>query len=180
MLERRSTPLSHEVTNKLDIWQQGNDIITDTFQTPRVDLVPYSPDYFRSYLEDFDDYFSEYLDLFHEEDYQPSSCSDLDRSKDIVCLNKDPCDNVFQPPSITLPCCVIKGVVGKYVFCIKFPLRKTLKLKARLNTLRRSISSQSFNLPLRTSQSPSRFFLFPSQTSDCEDFQGSQPSDSLS
>ena len=111
----------------------------------------YSPNDFRSYLEDFDDYSSEHLDLFHEEDYQPPMCSDLDRSKDIVCPKKDPCDNVLQPPLITLSCCVIKGVVGKYVFCIKFPLRKTLKFKARLNTSRRSLSSQFFNLPLRTS-----------------------------
>jgi hypothetical protein len=107
-------------------------------------------------------------------------CSDLNRSKDIVCLKENPCDNVLQPPSITLPCRFIKGVAEKYVFCIKFPLRQTLKFRARLNTSRRNMLSQSFNLPLRTSQSPSRFFLFPSQTSDCEDFQGSRPSDSLS
>jgi hypothetical protein len=42
------------------------------------------------------------------------------------------------------------------------------------------MSPQSFNLPLRTSQSPSRFLLFPSQTSDCENLKGSQPSNSLS
>jgi hypothetical protein len=172
--------LSQQVTLNFDQWQQGDDIIIDTFQTPRVDLVPYSPDDFWSYLEDLDEYSSEHLDLFHEEDYQPPLCSDLDRSKDILCPKKDPCDNVLQPPSNTLPCCVIKGVVEKYVFGIKFPLRQTLKFKARLNTSRRSMSSQYFNLPLRTSQSPSRFLLFPSQTSDCEDFQGSRPSDSLS
>jgi hypothetical protein len=120
------------------------------------------------------------LDLFHEEDYQPPLCSDLDRSKDIVCPKKDPCDNIFLPPAITLPCCVIKGVVGKYVFCIKFPLMQTLKFKARLNTSRRNMKPQSFNLRLRTSQSPFRFLLFPSQTIDCENFQGSQPSNSLS
>jgi hypothetical protein len=77
-------PLSHEVTNKLDIWQQGHDMVTNLFQTPKDDLVLYSPNDFRSYLEDFDDYSSEHLDLFHEEDYQPPLCSDLDRSKDIV------------------------------------------------------------------------------------------------
>jgi hypothetical protein len=49
-----------------------------------------------------------------------------------------------------------------------------------LNTSRKSMSSQFSNLTLRTSHSPSRFFLFPSQTSNCEKFQGSQPSDSLS
>jgi hypothetical protein len=81
---------------------------------------------------------------------------------------------------ITLSCCVIKGVVGKYILSIKFPLRKNLVFKGRLNTSRRILSSQSFIIPLRTYQSPSIFFLFPSQTSDCEDFQGIQPLDSLS
>jgi hypothetical protein len=107
-------------------------------------------------------------------------CSDLDRGKDIIFPEKDPCDNVFQPPSIILSCCVITGIVGKYVFCIKFPLRQTLEFKGRLNTSRRSLSSQSFSLPLRICQSSSRSLLVPSQTSDCEDVQGRQPSDSLS
>jgi hypothetical protein len=128
--------VSHEVTNKLDNWQQGDGMITNLFQTPKDDLVLYSL-VIRSYLEDFDDYSSEHLDLFHEEDYQPPLCSDLDN--DIICPKKDPCDNVFQPPSIILSCCVIKGVVGKYVFCIKFPLRQTLEFKGRLNTSRRSL-----------------------------------------
>jgi hypothetical protein len=33
--------LSQQVTLDFDQWQQGDDIITDTFQTPKVDLVPY-------------------------------------------------------------------------------------------------------------------------------------------
>jgi len=172
-------PLSHEVTNKIDIWQQRHDMITN-FQPPRDDLMLFSPNNFRSYLDHFDDYSSEHVDLFHEENYQPLLCSGFDRSEYIVCPEEDPCDNVFQPPSIILSCCVIKGVVGKYVFYIKFPLRQTLEFKGRLNTSRISLSSQSFSLPLRTYQSPSRFLLFPSETSDCEDFQGSQPSNSLS
>jgi hypothetical protein len=49
-----------------DQWQQGDDIFTDTFQTPKVDLVPYSPNDFRSYLEGFDEYSFEHLDSFHE------------------------------------------------------------------------------------------------------------------
>jgi hypothetical protein len=61
--------LSRQIT--FDFWQQGNDIFTDARQTPKVDLVPYSPDDFRSYLEGFDEYSSEHLDLFHENDYQP-------------------------------------------------------------------------------------------------------------
>jgi hypothetical protein len=31
--------LSYDITNKLDIWQQGDDIITKKFQTPKDDLV---------------------------------------------------------------------------------------------------------------------------------------------
>jgi hypothetical protein len=85
--------LSHQVTLDFDQWQQGDDIITDTFQTPKVDLVPYSLDDFRSYLEGFDEYSSEHLDSFYEEGYQPPLCSGLDRSEDIVCLKKVPCDN---------------------------------------------------------------------------------------
>jgi hypothetical protein len=172
--------LSQQVTLDFDQWQQGDDIITDTFQTPKVDLVPYFPDDFRSYLEDFDEYSSEHLDSFHEEDYQPPLCSGLDRSKDIVFLKKDSCDNFLQPPPITLPCCVIKGVVGKYVFCIEFPLRQTLEFKGRLNTSRKSLSSQPLNLPLRVCQSSSRSLSILSQASDYEDVLGSQLSDLLS
>jgi hypothetical protein len=95
-------PFSHEFTNKLDIWQQGHDMVTNLFQTPKDDLVLYSPNDFWSYLEDFDDCSSEHLDLLYEKDYQPSIFSDIDRSKDIVFLKKDPCDNVLQPHSITL------------------------------------------------------------------------------
>jgi hypothetical protein len=171
--------LSRQVIFDFDQWQKGDDI-TDTFQTPKVDLVPYFPDDFRSYLEDFDEYSSEHLDLFHGEDYQPPLCSGLDRSKDFVCLKKDTCDIFLQPPSITLPYCVIKGVVGKYVFCIEFPLRQTLEFKGRLNTSRKSLSSQPFNLPLRICQSSSRSLSIPSRVSDYEDVLGSQLSDFMS
>jgi hypothetical protein len=58
-------PLSHEFTNKIDIWQQGHDVITN-FKTPTDDLMLCSPNNFRSYLEDFDDYSFEHVDLFHE------------------------------------------------------------------------------------------------------------------
>jgi hypothetical protein len=90
--------LSYEVTNKFDIWQQGDDMITNLFQTPKDDLVLCSPNDFRSYLEDFDEYSFEHLDLFHEEDYQPPLCSDIDRGEDIAFPEKDPCDNVIQLP----------------------------------------------------------------------------------
>jgi hypothetical protein len=88
--------LSYDI-NKLDNWQQGDGMITNLFQTPKDDPVLYSRCDIWSYLEDFDYYSSEHLDLFHEEDYQPPLCSDLDRGKDIVCPEKDPCDNFFQP-----------------------------------------------------------------------------------
>jgi hypothetical protein len=114
--------LSYEVTTNFDIWQQGDDIVTDVFQAPKGDLVLCSPDDFRSYLEDFDEYSFEHLDLFYEEDYQPPLCSDLDKGEDIACLKQDTCDKVFQLPSITLPRYVTKDAVGKHVPCPKFSL----------------------------------------------------------
>jgi hypothetical protein len=95
-------------------------VFTDIFKTPKVDLVPYFPDGFRSYLEGFDEYSSKNLDSFHEGYFQPPLCLYLDRSKDIVCLKKDSCDSFLQPPLITLPCCVIKGVVGNMYFVLSF------------------------------------------------------------
>jgi hypothetical protein len=174
--------LSYEVTTNFDIWQQGDDVVADVFQAPKGDLVLCSPDDFRSYLEDFDEYSFEHLDLFHEEDYQPPLCSDLDKGEDIACLKQGTCDKVFQPPSITLPRYVTKGAVGKHVPCLKFSPGKSLLLefKGRLNALRRNLLSQYSNLPLRSCRSSSRFLLVPSQTSGCDDVQGSQPSDSLS
>jgi hypothetical protein len=75
---------------------------------PRLTKYHIFPDDFRSYLEAFDEYSSEHLDLFYEDDYQPPLCSDFDRSKNIVCLKKDSHDLFLQPPLITLPCCFIK------------------------------------------------------------------------
>jgi hypothetical protein len=174
--------LSYEVTTNFDIWQQGDDVVTNVFQAPKGDLVLCSPDDFRSYLEDFDEYSFEHLDLFYEEDYQPPLCSDLDKGEDVACLKQDTCDKVFHLPSTTLPRYVTKDVVGKHVPCPKFSLGKSLLLefKGRLNTLRRSLLSQSFIFPLRNCQSSSRFLLVPSQTLGIDDVQGSQPSDSLS
>jgi hypothetical protein len=171
--------LSYEVTNDLGIWQQGNDIVIDI---SKGDLVLFSPDDFQSYLEDFDEYSFEHLDLSYEKDYQPPLCSDLDRGEDIAFLKQGTSDKVLHPLSITLPCYVIKGVVGKHVPCFEFYPGQSLLLesKGRLNTLKRSLLSQSFCLPLRNCQSSSRFLLVPSQTLNCEDIQGSQPPDSLS
>jgi len=86
--------LSYEVTN-FDDWQQVDDIITYTFQTHRDDLVLYSLDDFRSYLEDFDNYSFEHSDSFYEENYQPSLCSDLDKCEEVACLKQDTYDKIF-------------------------------------------------------------------------------------
>jgi hypothetical protein len=109
-------------------------------------------------------------------------CSNLDQGKDVACLKQDTCDMVFQLPSITLPRYVTKDAVGKHVPFPKFSLGQSLLLefKGRMNTLRKSLLSQSFSFPLKNFQSSSRFLLVPSQTSGCDDVQGSQPSYSLS
>jgi hypothetical protein len=119
---------SYDVRNNFDIWQQDDDIITNFAQAPKGDLVLCSPDNFWSYLEDFDEYSSDHLDLFYEEYYQPPLCSNLDKSEDIAFLKQGTCDKVFQLPSITLPCCVTKGLVGEHVPCPKFSLGKSLQL----------------------------------------------------
>jgi hypothetical protein len=156
--------LSYEVTNSFDIWQQGDDVITKKFQTPKDDLVLCSPNDFRSYLEDFDECSFEHLDLFHEEYYQSLLCSDVDKGQEISCREKNPYDTIFQLPLTILSRCVTKGVVGKHALCLKFSLGKSLLLefKGRLNTSRRSLLSQSFSLPLRNCQSSSTFLLVPS------------------
>jgi hypothetical protein len=161
--------LSQQVTLNFDQWKQGDDIITDTFQTPRVDLVPYSPDDFRSYLEDFDEYSSEHLDLFYEENFQPSFCSE---SEEVACLKQNTCDEIFHLPLITLPRYVTEGMVWKHIPYPKSSVGQILLLdfRGRFGTLRRSFLSQSSNFPLRSCQSPFRFLLIPSQASDCENF----------
>jgi hypothetical protein len=172
---------SYYLSNNFDVWKQYDYIITKVFQAPKDDSVQYSPNDFRSYLEDFDEYSFEHLDIFYEEYYQPQLFSNFGRGDDIAFPKKGSCDKVLHPHMITLPRYVTKGVVGKHVPCLEFSLGKSLLLefKGRLNTLRRSLLSQSFNLPLRNCQSPSRFLLVPSQNSGCDDVQGSQPSNSL-
>ena len=63
--------LSYEVTTNFDNWKKGDDVVTNVFQEPKDDLVLHSLDDFRSYLEDFDEYSFENLDLFYEKHYQP-------------------------------------------------------------------------------------------------------------
>jgi hypothetical protein len=124
---------------------------------------------FWSYLEAFDEYSSEHLDLPCENDYQPPLCSDFNRSKKIVCLKKDSRDLFLQPPVITLPCYFIKGVVGKYIFYIEFSLKQTLEYKGWLKTTSSSLLFPCFNLPLRVCQSSTRSLSVPSE---CEDVMG--------
>jgi hypothetical protein len=156
-------------------------VVENDFQATKGDLALCSHDDFWSYLENFDEYSFEHLNLFHEEYYQPPLCSDIDKGDDIACPDKDPCDKVFHIPSTTLSRYVAKGVVRKHVLCLKFSPRKNLLLefKGRLNTLRINLLSHSFSLPLRNCDSSSRFLLIPSQASGCEDVQGSQPLGSL-
>jgi hypothetical protein len=174
--QRFSLHLPHEVTNNFDIWQQEPDLI----QTPKDDLMLCFPDDFWSYLKDFDDCSYENLDLFYEDGYQPPLCSSFDRSKTIVCLKRDSHDIFLQPPLITLPCCIIKGVVGNYIFCIEFSLKKTQESKGWLKTTDFSLSSHFFNFPLRVFQSSARSLSIPSQASEREDVLGSQFADLLS
>jgi hypothetical protein len=125
----------------LDQWQQGDEIFTNSPQKPKVDQVQYLPDDFWSYLEAFDEYSSKNLDLPHEDDYQLPLCSDFDGSKNIVRLKKDSHDPFPQLPLIALPCCIIKGVVGNYTFCIEFHVKQTQESKVWLNITRLSVSS---------------------------------------
>jgi hypothetical protein len=114
-----------------------------------------SPINFRSYLEDFDDYPSEHLDLSYEESYQPTLCSDIDKNEEVTSLKQDTCDNIFHPPLITLPPYVTEGVVWKHVPYPKSPVRKNLILdfRGKLSASRRSLLSQFSSLPFRNGQS---------------------------
>jgi hypothetical protein len=144
--------LSQQFTNNQ--WQQGDEVFTCSFQNTKDDLLPYLSDDFQSYLEMFDEYPTEHLDLIHEDDCQPPLCSDFDTSKDIVCLKKVTHDFSSQPPVIALPCFSIQGVVGKYLFCVEFPPGQTLDFKGWLSN---AISNQFFNLLLIMCQSSTNF-----------------------
>jgi hypothetical protein len=163
--------ISQQIT--LHQWKQGDEVFTHTLQKPKDDLVPCFHDDFQSYLEDFSDFSSEHLDLLYEDDYQPPLCSDFDTSKNIICLKKYSHDFSLQPPIITLPCFSIKGVVGKYIFYVEFPLRKTLNSKGWLGIASLSQLSKFFNFPLIVFQSSARSLLIPSLISEHEDVPGS-------
>jgi hypothetical protein len=161
--------LSQQITSEQ--WQQGDEVFTCTFHETKDDLVPLSSDCFQSYLEFFDEYPSKHLDYFHEDDCRPPLCSDFDTSKDIVCLEKFTHDLSPQPPSYTLPCFSIKGVVGNYLFYVEFPPRKTLDFKGQLGY---ASFIYFFNFPLMVCQSSANSLLSPSLTLEHEDVLGDQ------
>jgi hypothetical protein len=119
----------------------------------------------------FDEYPTEHLDPFREDDCQPPLCSVFDTSKDIVCLKKFSHDLLPQPPIITLPGFSIKGVVGKYLFHVEFPSEKTLDSKGWLDNV---ISNQFFNLLLIICQSSTKILSILSLTLEHEDILGNQ------
>jgi hypothetical protein len=111
------------------------------------------------------------LDYFHEDNCQPPLCSDLNISKDIVCLKKVSHDFSPQPPVITLPYFSIRSVVGKYPFHFEFPPGQTLDSKGWLcNTS----SNKFFNFPLIVCQSSAISLSILSLTLECEDVLGNQ------
>ena len=116
-------------------------MITNFIQTPNDDLMLCSPNSFRSYLEDFDDCSSEHLDLFYEESYQPSLCSNLDKSEEVTSLKHDTCDEIFHVPLIILPRYVTQGMVWKHVPYPKSFIGQNLLLdfRGRLSTSKRSL-----------------------------------------
>jgi hypothetical protein len=117
-----------QINKKFSIWQQEHDMIV---QTPKDDLILCSPNNLRSYLEDFDACSSEHLDLFYEEIYQPSLCSDLGKNEVVTSLKKDTRDKIFHLPLITLPRYVTEVMVWKHVPYPKSPIRQNLILDFR-------------------------------------------------
>ena len=156
-------PLSHEVTNNSHICQQ--EMITNFIQIPKDDLILCSPTIFRSYLEDFDDCFSEHLDLFYKESYQPVLCSDLDKSEEVTSLKQDTCDKTFHLTLITLTHYVTKGVVRKHVHYPKSPVRQNLALdfRGKLSTSRKGLLPHFSSFPFKKCHPSFQFLLIPYQ-----------------
>jgi hypothetical protein len=126
-----------------------------------------SPINFRSYLEDFDDYPSEHLDLSYEEIYQPTLCLDVDKNEEVTSLKQDACGRIFHPPLITLPRYVTRSVVWKHVPYPESLLRRNLILDFRgnLSASKGSLLSRFSNLPFRNGQSSFQFLLIPPRAS---------------
>jgi hypothetical protein len=106
----------------------------------------------------------------------------FDEGKDTIFLRYEFHDETFQPSFTLLSHYSTKDAARKHVPCLKFSPRQTffLELKGRLNALRRSFISRSFNFSLRSCQSSSRFLFIPSWTSGNDEVLGIQPPNSLS
>jgi hypothetical protein len=150
----QTLPLQLPQQISFDQWQQGDDVFACSFQNTKDDLVPLSSDICQSYLEMFDEYTVEHLDLLREDNCQPPLCSNSNTSKSIVCLKEVTHDFSSQPPVISLPCFSIQGVVGKYLFRVEFPPGQNLDFKGWLGN---TISNQFFNLLLMICQSSTNF-----------------------
>jgi hypothetical protein len=149
----QTLPLQLPQQISFDQWQPRDEVFACSFQNPKEDLVPCFSDDFQSYLEMFDEY-AEHLNPFYEDDYRPMLCSNLNTSKDIVCLKEVTHDFSPQPPVSVLPCFSIQGVVGKYLFRVEFLPGQTLDFKSWLGN---TISNQFFNLLLIMRQSSASF-----------------------
>jgi hypothetical protein len=90
-------PQPYVIATNLGVWQHEDVMVTNLFQPPMDNLLQYSHDDFRSRPKEFDAYSFEHLDLFYEENFQPSLCSNFDKGEDMVSLEKDFCDKNFQP-----------------------------------------------------------------------------------
>jgi hypothetical protein len=164
-----------------DVWQQGDDMITNFFQPPRDDLLQHYHG-FHSYPRGFDTHSFEHLDLFYEDHFQPPLFSNFDEGAVMICPKRDFCDETFQPPPFPSSRCVTKDAVGKHVPCPKLSPRKTnsLEFKGRLDVLRRNLTSHILGLPLSNYQASSKFLFIPSQALGSDEVRDSHPSGSLS
>jgi hypothetical protein len=166
----QTLPLQLPQQISFDQWQPRDEVFACSFQNPKDDdLVPCFSDDFQSYLEMFDEYLSEHLDPTYEDDCQPLLCSNINTSKDIVCLKGDAHDFSSQPPVSTLPCFSIQGVVGKYLFRIEFHPGQTLDFKGRLDN---TTSNHFFNLLLMICQPSTK--LLSNFPLECENVLGNQ------
>jgi hypothetical protein len=167
----QTLPLQLPQQISFDQWQQGDEVFTCSLQNTKDDSVPYLSDEFQSYLEMFDEYPTEHLDPIYEDDCQPLLCSNLNTSKDIVCLKEGARDFSSQPPVSTLPCFSIQGVVGKYLFRVEFPPGQTLDFKGWLGN---TFSNQCFNLLLTICQPSTKPVSVLSLILESEDVLGDQ------
>jgi hypothetical protein len=165
----QTLPLQLPQQISFDQWQQGDEVFTCSFQNTKDDPVPYLSDEFQSYLEMFDEYPTEHLDPTYEDDCQPLLCSNLNTSKDIVCLKEITHDFPSQPPVISLPGFSIQGVIGEYLFRVEFPPGQTLDFKGWLGN---TISNQFFNLLLMICQPSTK--LLSILPLECENVLGNQ------